>query len=206
MIAWCWGFGWGDDAIDPKTRSMMNLAMLGAQVRLLTAVGQDADGTAIRDILAKAGVDVEGVLENARAMDNFGNRVRLVKDLLFGEIGIDASTALLAPEYSWLWRGTPRRTEVLLQNVRELTDESMRPGDGVWRLLIDYPFDEDPARTPADLRRQLFGTLHTAASKAGQAIPSGRESSHTMPNCAAWFSACCSWPRPPSWAGRAWGR
>ena len=30
MTAWCWGFGWGDDAIDPKTRSMMNLAMIAA--------------------------------------------------------------------------------------------------------------------------------------------------------------------------------
>ncbi len=30
MTAWCWGFGWGDDAIDAKTRSMMNLAMMGA--------------------------------------------------------------------------------------------------------------------------------------------------------------------------------
>ncbi|MEM7462296.1 MAG: carboxymuconolactone decarboxylase family protein [Pseudomonadota bacterium] len=30
MTAWCWGFGWGDDVIDPKTRSMMNLAMIGA--------------------------------------------------------------------------------------------------------------------------------------------------------------------------------
>jgi len=30
MTAWCWGFGWGDDAIDPKTRSMMNLSMIGA--------------------------------------------------------------------------------------------------------------------------------------------------------------------------------
>lgn len=102
-----------------------------------------------------SGVDVEGVLENARAMDNFGNRVRMVKELLFGEIGIDATTTLLAPEYAWLWRGTSRRTEVLLQNVRELTDESMRPGDGVWRLLVDYPFDEDPARTPADDRARL---------------------------------------------------
>ena len=26
----CWGFGWGDEAIDAKTRSMMNLAMIGA--------------------------------------------------------------------------------------------------------------------------------------------------------------------------------
>ena len=30
MTAWAWGFGWGDDAIDAKTRSMMNLAMIGA--------------------------------------------------------------------------------------------------------------------------------------------------------------------------------
>lgn len=30
MTAWCWGFGWGDDVIDAKSRSMMNLAMIGA--------------------------------------------------------------------------------------------------------------------------------------------------------------------------------
>ena len=30
MTAWCWGFGWGDETIDPKTRSMMNLTMIGA--------------------------------------------------------------------------------------------------------------------------------------------------------------------------------
>jgi len=30
MTAWCWGFGWGDEVIEPKTRSMMNLAMMGS--------------------------------------------------------------------------------------------------------------------------------------------------------------------------------
>ena len=30
MTAWCWGFGWGDETIDVKTRSMMNLSMIGA--------------------------------------------------------------------------------------------------------------------------------------------------------------------------------
>ena len=30
MTSWCWGFGWGDETIPPKQRSMMNLAMLGA--------------------------------------------------------------------------------------------------------------------------------------------------------------------------------
>lgn len=30
MTEWCWGFGWGDDSIDAKTRSLMNLSMIGA--------------------------------------------------------------------------------------------------------------------------------------------------------------------------------
>ena len=30
MTAWFWGFGWGDECIDAKTRSMMNLAMIAA--------------------------------------------------------------------------------------------------------------------------------------------------------------------------------
>ncbi len=30
MTEWCWGFGWGDDAIDAKTRSLMNLTMIAA--------------------------------------------------------------------------------------------------------------------------------------------------------------------------------
>ena len=30
MTSWCWGFGWGDNSIDRKTRSMMNLSMIGA--------------------------------------------------------------------------------------------------------------------------------------------------------------------------------
>ncbi len=30
MTEWCWGFGWGDEAIDAKTRSLMNLTMIAA--------------------------------------------------------------------------------------------------------------------------------------------------------------------------------
>ena len=30
MTEWCWGFGWGDETINTKTRSMMNLSMIGA--------------------------------------------------------------------------------------------------------------------------------------------------------------------------------
>ncbi len=30
MTEWCWGFGWGDETLDMKTRSMLNLSMIGA--------------------------------------------------------------------------------------------------------------------------------------------------------------------------------
>ncbi|GAB5469590.1 MAG: carboxymuconolactone decarboxylase family protein [Rhodospirillales bacterium] len=34
MTEYCWGFGWGDERIDPKTRSMMNLTMIAALNRM----------------------------------------------------------------------------------------------------------------------------------------------------------------------------
>lgn len=34
MTEWCWGFGWGDETLNPKTRSMLNLVMLAALNRM----------------------------------------------------------------------------------------------------------------------------------------------------------------------------
>lgn len=34
MTAWCWGFGWGDEVLPAKTRSMVNLPMLAALNRM----------------------------------------------------------------------------------------------------------------------------------------------------------------------------
>ena len=39
MTAWCWGFGWGDEAIDAKTRSMMNLASVEEIRAIIHVVG-----------------------------------------------------------------------------------------------------------------------------------------------------------------------
>ena len=47
MTARCWG-GWGNDVIDAKTRSMMNLSMIGA---LKNGVSQD-DSRAIIHVIA----------------------------------------------------------------------------------------------------------------------------------------------------------
>lgn len=34
ITEWCWGFGRADEALDAKTRSLMNLAMIGALGRM----------------------------------------------------------------------------------------------------------------------------------------------------------------------------
>jgi len=34
MTEWCWGFGWGDEVIPPKTRSLMNPTMIAALGRM----------------------------------------------------------------------------------------------------------------------------------------------------------------------------
>ena len=56
MTAWCWGFGWGDDVIPPKTRSMMNLAMLGALGKMteweLHCRGALTNGVTVEEIRA----------------------------------------------------------------------------------------------------------------------------------------------------------
>lgn len=102
-----------------------------------------------------AGVDVEGILENARNIDNFGNRVRTVKELMFRDFGSEqAQPGLFASEYGFVWRGSARRAELLFQNVRELSFESYRPSEELWRLLIDYPFDEGNY-TPRDDRAKV---------------------------------------------------
>ncbi len=58
MTAWCWGFGWGDEVIDAKTRSMMNLTMIGAlgkmhewELHLRGALGNGCSVEEIRAII-----------------------------------------------------------------------------------------------------------------------------------------------------------
>ena len=56
MTAWCWGFGWGDEVIDAKTRSMMNLAMIGGLGKMheweLHCRGALGNGCSVEEIRA----------------------------------------------------------------------------------------------------------------------------------------------------------
>jgi 4-carboxymuconolactone decarboxylase len=63
MTAWCWGFGWGDEVIDAKTRSMMNLSMIGAlgkmhewEIHLKGALNNGVSVEEIRAIIHVIGI------------------------------------------------------------------------------------------------------------------------------------------------------
>mgnify|MGYP000113761603 CR=1 FL=1 len=88
-----------------------------------------------------SGVDTESIIEQARINDNEGNRRRLVKEMVFDAFGIQDQNQLFV-EHELLWRGTRRRVEVLFQNIREITDNSMfEARDENWKVIIDFPFD-----------------------------------------------------------------
>ena len=93
-------------------------------------------------------VDTESILANADRHDNAGNRRRAIRDILFREIGIEDSGELLL-QHEIVWRGTPRRFEVIFANVRELTDESLATRPDERKVVADFPFDE-PGRVRAD--------------------------------------------------------
>ncbi|MCP4944408.1 MAG: phage resistance protein, partial [Planctomycetaceae bacterium] len=88
-----------------------------------------------------SGVDTESIIEQAQINDNEGNRRRLVKEMVFDAFGIRDHNQLFV-EHELLWRGTRRRVEVLLQNIREITDYSLfEARDENWKVIIDFPFD-----------------------------------------------------------------
>ena len=99
------------------------------------------------------GVDTEGILANAQSFDSYGNRVQKLRALLYDQLGLAEESGLIPPQYEILWRGTRRTCELLFRNVRELPLNSLRAEDP-WRMVIDYPFDQE-GYTPADDRAKV---------------------------------------------------
>jgi hypothetical protein len=75
-------------------------------------------------------VDTEAVLENAKVLDNYGNRIQRVKHLLYEYLQIPAEEGELPARYEVLWRGCRRTCEILFRNVRELALDSLKSLDG----------------------------------------------------------------------------
>jgi hypothetical protein len=90
--------------------------------------------------LQLSGVDAEQILAQAESVDNPGNRIRKLKDLIFEQIGAAGHDELFF-RHKFRWKGTDRECDVVFNNLRDLPDETIRSEGDAWKVLIDYPFD-----------------------------------------------------------------
>lgn len=104
--------------------------------------------------LQLTGVDVDGIIDKAASQDNFGNRLRCLKEILFKQLELRSEDKLWL-EHSFRWRGTERRCKVIFKNVWEADFDLLESNDGDWKLVIDYPLDADSNKGPSADRAQL---------------------------------------------------
>ncbi|WP_250297835.1 phage resistance protein [Streptomyces sp. A 4/2] len=96
--------------------------------------------------LELAGVDVDSVIANADVNNSASNRRALAKRMVAEELGLSLQERLGADELPFVWRGSNRTVEIVFGNIADtdqLADHEFSPGqNGLWRLVIDLPYDE----------------------------------------------------------------
>jgi hypothetical protein len=91
------------------------------------------------------GADLGPILDQARFSDTPGARQRVVRDLLFDALGIEPGQDWGKDHVIKNWRGTDRLGRIGFANVRlpSTAEKLSCPENHAWRIVIDYPFDED---------------------------------------------------------------
>lgn len=92
-------------------------------------------------------VDIERVLGRARGDLAHADRFKYCLKLLDAELGLGLEAGT-STTLTVTWRGTRRKGQVRLANVRTLSyagqENDFDPGNNEFLILIDYPFDEQP--------------------------------------------------------------
>lgn len=95
------------------------------------------------------GVDLAPILDKFRGADSPGARQRVLRDLLFGAMGVE-QVVDAGQSHVVKWHNTKRAGHIRFANVRKLGAEQLRCGEAdAWRMIVDYPFDE-PGHGPGD--------------------------------------------------------
>lgn len=117
-----------------------------------------------------ADVDYHSVLDRVRGEDNSGRRRVLLRKLVHEALGVVARQDDLggAATRTVIWRGSRREVDIVFGNVRDagsLPEQSFDNRPGVWRLVVDYPFDEAGYTSADDVSRMdrllTSGDRHT---------------------------------------------
>jgi len=107
---------------------------------------QVGDGTDPLISISISGVDYDSVLNQVREEDNLANRRRLLRRMVFEQLGVPITDSLLQENpQTIVWRGSKRTVDLVFGNVRDpnaLPDDVLRASGSNWKLVVDYPFDD----------------------------------------------------------------
>ena len=103
--------------------------------------------------LALSGIDLDSVLVHVQTEDTPANRRGLLRRLITEQIEAE-HTGAIGSEYTLhhVWQGQRRAVDVVFGNIRDperTPPEVLRAAPGRWRLVVDYPFDDED-RPPSD--------------------------------------------------------
>ncbi|WP_440082276.1 phage resistance protein [Streptosporangium sp. LJ11] len=108
--------------------------------------------------MALIGIDTQGIIGQARHVDDSASKRRLLQDMLWAELKVSGS-GQFESRREVTWRGTRRTVEVVFANVRDperLDSRQFEASEpGALRIIVDYPFDEGNFG-PADDRNRLL--------------------------------------------------
>ncbi|MEO0825173.1 MAG: phage resistance protein, partial [Cyanobacteria bacterium J06642_9] len=133
-------------------------------------IGEETSNPSISVQLS--GVDTETILKQAEREDNRGNRIRLLRDMVYDQLNIQGEDQF--EQYQeFTWKNTKRSCVVIFGNIRELPEASMENLDDRWKLIIDYPFDETTFSPNDDRQKcEAFKESHPEGAKTLCWIPS----------------------------------
>ena len=110
-------------------------------------------------------VDVDGLIEKVAHLDTPGNAKTRIGQLVFAAFGMVYGKELTY-QRTIVWRGSSRSAELALTNVREQDDSTLTVKGDRWRVLVDYPFDQDEHGPAEDVERvNAYLASHTESSR-----------------------------------------
>ncbi len=96
------------------------------------------------------GIDTQSILERAKTEDNYGNRLRKLRELIFEQLEVEDNSQLFI-EHKFDWRGTKRTCDIIFGPIMELPENSLMARGDSWKMLIDMPIPKAGTESgPAD--------------------------------------------------------
>ena len=115
-------------------------------------LGDDTNNPTVTVVLSD--VDTDAILATADGVDNTANRRTLVRELVWEALGLPSGQ--IQTVYSTVWNGLRRDVSVVFGNLRDANDlpDGAFANDGPnWKVIIDFPFDDQGHSPRQDLER-----------------------------------------------------